>query len=141
MSLTGPIILIDDDLDDQFVIKSMLEDLSLPNPLHLFQNGQEGHQYLLTTIETPFLILCDVNMPVMNGLELRKEIDADPYLKNKAIPFVFLSTSANKETVENAYKGTIQGYFKKRERYDDGKENLDMIIKYWKSCLHPNSFK
>lgn len=140
MSLTGPIILIDDDADDQYMIKCMLDDLVLPNSLHLFQNGEQAHHYLLTTLERPFLILCDVNMPVMNGLELRDQIDSNPYLKKKAIPFIFLSTSGQKDYVEKAYGGAVQGYFKKGNTYDNGRQQLDMIVQYWKSCLHPNSF-
>ena len=139
MSLTGPIILIDDDTDDQYLMKCMLEELNLPNPLRLFPDGLQAQQYLLTTSEKPLLILCDINMPVLNGLEFRDRIDADPYLKQKAIPFLFLSTSDDRKLVKKAYAGSIQGFFKKESDFETGKNNLDLMIRYWKCCLHPNN--
>jgi DNA-binding NarL/FixJ family response regulator len=76
----------------------------------------------------------------MNGLGLRDRIDADSYLKNKAIPFIFLSTADNRELVTRAYQGTIQGFYKKKSHFEDGKSALETIISYWKCCLHPNNF-
>ena len=140
MSVKGPIIYIDDDADDQFLIQRMIEDLKLPNKLRLFDDGLQAHEYLLTTQESPLLILCDMNMPLMNGLELRGRIDSNPYLKRKAIPFIFTSTSGDKAHVEQAYQGTIQGYVKKHNNFEIGKQQLHLIIQYWKCCLHPNNF-
>ncbi|WP_221391215.1 response regulator [Dyadobacter sp. NIV53] len=138
MSLKGPIILVEDDEDDQYLINKILEELQIPNTLRLHQNGLEALNYLKTTQEKPLLILCDVNMPVMNGLELRKEIEDNPYLKQKAIPFIFLSTSGDIGIVKEAYKGTIQGFYKKESNYSQYKNNVEVIIRYWQSCLHPN---
>ena len=138
MSLKGPIILVEDDEDDQYLINKILEELKVPNVLHLHQNGLEALNYLKTTQEKPLLILCDVNMPIMNGLELRKEIEDNPYLKQKAIPFIFLSTSGDIGIVREAYKGTIQGFYKKESNYSLYKNNVEVIIRYWQSCLHPN---
>lgn len=141
MSLLGPIIVIDDDEDDQFLIKQCIQELGVSNQCLFFQNGLLAYEYLLYTKEQPFLILCDMNMPVMNGLELRNRIDSDPYLKSKAIPFVFLSTSANQALVRMAYEGTIQGYYKKQPGYEDFKESIKQIIGYWRLCLHPNNLE
>jgi CheY-like chemotaxis protein len=137
--VNGPIISIDDDSDDQFLIQIMLEELNLPNEIRLFQNGHQALDYLLTTSEKPFLILCDINMPFMNGLEVRDRIDADPFLKSKAIPFIFLTTANNRELVIQAYQGAIQGFYQKQSSFQAGKNLLDTMIKYWKSCLHPNN--
>jgi len=138
MSLKGPIILIEDDEDDQYLINKILEELQIPNGLHVYSNGLEALQYLKITAEKPLLILCDVNMPVMNGLELRNEIEENPYLKQKSIPFIFLSTSGDMSVVKEAYKGTIQGFYKKESSYDIFKSNIEVIVRYWQSCLHPN---
>src|SRR5215218_9534907 len=72
-----------------------------------FKNGKEAEAYLRTTTHHPFLILCDINMPVMTGLELRATIEADPVLKEKSIPFIFLSTTGNPTVVRNAYSLTV----------------------------------
>ncbi|MCF0075277.1 response regulator [Dyadobacter sp. CY261] len=141
MSLKGPIIVIDDDPDDREMIEAMLQELALVNQVRFFGNGQRALDYLLTTLESPLLILCDINVPIMNGLELRDQIDADPYLKNKSIPFIFLTTSDSPTLVRQAYNGTIQGYFQKCNSFQEGKDHLQLIIGYWKLCLHPNNLK
>ncbi|CAG5018290.1 Response regulator rcp1 [Dyadobacter sp. CECT 9275] len=138
MSLAGPVISVEDDEDDQYLIREILDDLQIPNAVRFFSNGSEALDYLTTTTEKPFLILCDVNMPVMNGLELRSIIEANPVLKKKAIPFIFLSTSDNKALLNEVYKGTIQGYFKKQGDYAVFRKHMDVIIRYWQTCLHPN---
>jgi len=140
MSLKGPIISIEDDADDQYLLQSVLEEMQISNKLYFFNNGLDALNYLQETKEQPFLILCDINMPVMNGLELRQTIDNNEYLKKKAIPFVFLSTSGSANLVEVAYESTIQGYYKKASGFDAFKNQIALIIEYWKACLHPNNF-
>ncbi len=122
MSVKGPIISIEDDADDQFLIKSVVEELDIPNELLFFNNGLEALLYLETTQQQPFVIICDINMPVMNGLELRERIDQNEYLRRKAIPFVFLSTADNPLVIETAYDSTIQGFFKKENSFEDLKK-------------------
>lgn len=139
MALQGPIISIEDDEDDQQLIEMAVNQLAIPNQLRFFQNGQEALDYLRTTQEQPFLILCDVNMPVMNGLELRKVINEEEYLRRKSIPFVFLTTAANQHTVQFAYDETVQGFYKKASRFEGLKEQVQLIVNYWRSCIHPNS--
>lgn len=141
MALSGPLVVIDDDDDDRHMIEEMLADLQLPNSVRYFEHGKVALDYLLTTRESPLLILSDINMPVMNGLELRDQIDADPYLKEKSIPFIFLSTSDDLTLIKKAYAATIQGYFKKWNDFEAGKRDLATMIDYWKSCLHPNNHK
>jgi len=139
MSLKGPIISIEDDEDDQYLIGQVIRQLNLPNSLHFFSNGQTALNYLKTTVEQPFLILCDINMPIMNGLELRKEINGSEYLRNKSIPFVYLTTAANNQLVRDAYDSMVQGFYKKAIDYSGLNQQLKLIVEYWQNCLHPNS--
>ncbi|MBD2703218.1 response regulator [Spirosoma sp. BT702] len=136
----GPIIYVDDDEDDRFLFERAIRDLALPNEIRSFADGLEARSYLETTQEKPLLILCDINMPVMNGLEFRRLIDADEYLRKKSIPFVFYTTAAGPELVNLAYEGTIQGFHVKATEFSANKEQLNLIITYWKACIHPNSF-
>lgn len=140
MSIKGPIISIEDDADDQFLIKSVIDELDIANELLFFSNGVEALLYLETTRDQPFLIICDINMPVMNGLELRERIDKNEYLRRKSIPFVFLSTADNPLVIETAYSSTIQGFFKKENSFEDLKERIRVIYNYWSYCLHPNHY-
>lgn len=91
------------------------------------------------TPENPFLILCDINLPAINGCEFKEQIDQDEQLKRKSIPFVFFSTASDKETINKAYsKLTVQGYFEKQHSYAETKNILSCVISYWALCKHPD---
>ncbi len=139
MSLKGPIISVEDDMDDQFLIRQILEGMDVLNEVIFFSNGQEALQFLETTQRQPFLILCDINMPIMNGIELRDHISKSDYLRQKSIPFVFLSTVARPEYVRFAYNTSVQGFYKKGNTYSELQQQLKCIVDYWKHCLHPNN--
>ncbi len=139
MSRKGPILLIEDDEDDQFLISQALQSLSISNPVQIFLTGFEALTYLETTTEQPFLILCDINMPLLSGLELRGLINQNERLRRKAIPFVFLTTTANAEYVQKAYDESVQGFFQKADSHAGLRDQLKLIIDYWQACLHPNN--
>jgi CheY-like chemotaxis protein len=137
---SGPIILIEDDEDDQGIMEDVMNELKVPNKLIWFDRCSKAMQYLLTTTDQPFIILCDVNMPEQNGIEFKRQVDNDPYLRNKSIPFVFYSTSVQQDAVNEAYtKMTVQGYFKKRNSFEEIKKIMRLILDYWYECRHPNS--
>lgn len=136
-----PIIHIENDVDDHYLIGKALQAASIRNPVRFFRDGQQALLYLQTTEEVPLVILCDVLMPGMDGFELRDRIAADPVLHMKAIPFVYFSTWANKKLVEQAYQGPVQGYHVKGRSFADLQAELSLIVAYWKRCLHPRSFQ
>ena len=137
----GSIILVEDDRDDQELLVDVFESLGVPNEIQIFENGHEALLFLKETPSQPFLIICDVNMPIMNGLELRRQINGNELLRRKSIPFIFLSTSGDAKAVIEAYELDVQGFFVK-ERYFDGiQDQIKQIIAYWKNCRHPNSDK
>ncbi len=135
-----PIIHIENDIDDHYLVEKALKAACVKNPVRFFQDGQQALAYLQTTQEVPLVILCDVIMPGMDGFELRDLIDADPALRLRAIPFVYFSTWGSEKLVEKAYQGTIQGYHLKGRRFADLQAELSLIVAYWKRCLHPRSF-
>lgn len=139
MAMSGPIVIVDDDPDDQEMITRVLSKMGLENPLKMFNDGEEVLQYLRTTADHPFIIICDINMPIMNGIQLKEQLDTDPALKVRSIPFVFLSTTANPEQVMKAYKLSVQGFFVKGQSYEVFKNAIHQIIEYWRKCFHPNN--
>jgi CheY-like chemotaxis protein len=139
MSRTGPIIIVDDDKDDHDILSDVLRSLKIPNKIKFFERANDVLHYLKTTTDSPFIIICDINLPFMNGLELRREINNDTYLREKSIPFVFLTTSPDQRAIAEAYELMVQGFFIKRDTYDDIREGMKMILGYWFNCLHPNS--
>lgn len=137
---SDPIVLIEDDTDDKEILEMVLKDLNITKTLIWFANGSDAFEYLKTTTEQPFLILSDVNLPGMSGIEFKKKVDDHPELRKKCIPFVLYSTSVDKQTVEDAYtKMTVQGFFKKNSGYDEIKNTIRIINEYWTYCRHPNS--
>jgi CheY-like chemotaxis protein len=139
MPTKGPIVIIDDDPDDQEMIERVLKRLDPELKVKKFLDGEEALHYLQHENEQPFLILCDINMPIMNGLELKKHIEASEFLSRKSIPFVFLTTTTNMDQVRQAYHLKVQGFFSKGQTFDELKSSLHNIIHYWKASKHPNS--
>ena len=139
MAENGPLIIIDDDIDDQEILKSVLEGLKVTNEPYFFNNCEEALTYLITTTDRPFIILCDINLPKMNGLEFRQKVNDNEILRKKSIPFVFWSTTAHPEAVTKAYDLTVQGFFKKKGSMEEISNAIKIVIDYWKSSVHPNS--
>jgi CheY-like chemotaxis protein len=139
MSRIGPILLVDDDREEWELIEEALKQLGIVNKLYCFADGQEALDFLCTTAEKPFLILSDINMPRLGGLELRREITADEYLRKKSIPFVFLTTTAGHSAVNEAYEMSVQGFFEKPAEMEEIRKLLSEIYYYWQRCRHPNN--
>ena len=141
MHISGPIILLDDDHDDHDIIKAVCENLGVCAQLRFFDNGFELLKYLKTTGESPFAILCDINMPHVGGMDVRKIINEDDYLRSKSIPFIFFSTAATPDQVKKAYDLTVQGFFLKGNSFAETERKFKRILEYWSDCKHPNSVK
>lgn len=136
--MKGPIIVIEDDKDDQEILQEVFADLEINNELRFFNDCEQAYEYLTSMTEKPFLIICDINLPRMNGIELKLRIDKTDQLRKKAIPFVFLTTSDAQQTIEAAYSITnLQGYFQKSLSMEELKNNIKLIIDYWRTTLHP----
>jgi CheY-like chemotaxis protein len=135
----GPIVIIEDDKDDQEIYQEAIKAIGISNELHFFDHGKAALEYLSSTEEQPFIILSDINMPAMTGLELKKCMQDDPYLASKGIPFVFISTNASKVSVRHAHALSVQGYFEKPQSVDAFKAMLRKLFDYWELCKHINN--
>ena len=140
MSKLGPIVIVEDDLDDQEMTQEAMEEVGIKNELVFFDRSLKAFEFLKSTTQQPFLILSDVNLPAQNGIEFKRQIDEDRQLREKSIPFVFYSTAVDKNSVNTAYQElTVQGFFKKKNKYEELKKDLKLIVDYWTTCKHPNS--
>jgi CheY-like chemotaxis protein len=128
---TAPIVVIEDDIDDRYLIGTAIDELGLLNELIFFQDAIQALAFLKGAVD-PFFILSDINMPKLNGIDLLAQIQADDALAARCIPFIFLSTHAGKQAVTAAYEKGAHGFFVKPLVYDDLKETLRVIANY---CL------
>jgi len=136
---TGVLMVVDDNKGDQVLIREAFLSLGISNKIMIAEDGTAALEYLRSDEIQPILILCDINMPGMNGLKLREEIFKDKALRKKSIPFIFMSSDGSDKNIELAYEYAVQGYFEKAKDFDSAVELLSLIIKYWKTCEHPNS--
>ncbi|TDB68106.1 response regulator [Arundinibacter roseus] len=141
MNKTGPIVIIEDDLDDQVILAEIFKELNYENKLIFFGDSILALEYLTTTDIEPFLVLSDINMPKLNGMELREKIHNNEDLRMKSIPYLFFSTSAEQKHVIDAYSRSIQGFFIKPNSYEKLKEIIVKIVEYWQECESPNYIK
>lgn len=141
MNKTGPIVIIEDDIDDQEILTEIFDELNYKNQLIFFSDSVKALAYLTDTDIEPFLVLSDINMPKLNGMELREKIHNNEDLRLKSIPYLFFSTSSEQKHVIDAYSRSIQGFFVKPDSYDKLKSIIVKIVEYWQECESPNYIK
>jgi CheY-like chemotaxis protein len=138
MNKLGPIIIVEDDPDDQEIITGIFLKLDYPNEVIFFHNCEKTLEYLEDTNVNPFLIISDINLPILNGLELREKIHNNEQLRLRCIPYLFLTTTDSHQTVVDAYSKSVQGFFIKPDTLTDFERILKNIVEYWLDCRAPN---
>lgn len=124
------ILLVEDDKIDVMTIKRAISDLGLSIVIKHVNNGQEAIDYLVNDKNPyPDLILLDINMPVMNGLEFLKE--RKNYEVARLIPAVVLTTSRNEADRFQCFKSCIAGYIVKPVDYKEFVKAISVIESYW----------
>lgn len=89
MVKNGNILIVEDYEDDKEILEDVIISLGNTNKIVWKVNGAEALSFLCNSNEKMLIIFCDMNMPIMNELELKRLIDADPVLRKKSIPFIF----------------------------------------------------
>lgn len=140
MNKEGPIIIIEDDADDRFLLEEVFTSLDYLNKRIYFVDGQEALDYLLQMDSAPFLILSDINMPRLDGFELREKLHMDAQLQLKCIPYLFFSTAMDQKMVIDAYSLSAQGFFIKQNSFSELQKTIQAIMEYWTRCAAPNNF-
>ena len=125
------ILLVDDDEVDVMTVKRAFARANISNPIFVATNGLEALEMLRKDAIPPTrrIVLLDINMPKMNGIEFLRELRADPELQS--ITVVALTTSnADRDRVE-AYKLNVAGYLLKPVTFQQFAEVMATINKYW----------
>ena len=137
----GVLVFVDENKYMFKLYKRCLKELKLDNQVVCCYNGEEAFSYLKDTEDKIFMILSEVTMPRMDGLELKRMIEMTPELKVKAIPFFYYTDVQLDAVVKTAYTLGIQGYFRKSTEVEKLMGALTLIFDFWTHCIHPKNLK
>ncbi len=124
------ILLVEDDQVDTMTVQRALKELHVTNPLQHVENGEEALSFLRNPENPqPCLILLDLNMPIMGGIEFLQIAKKDAALK--CIPVVVLTTSGEQEDKVESFQLGVAGYMRKPVEYPNFVEMIRAIDAYW----------
>lgn len=124
------ILLVEDDQVDAMTVRRALKELHVTNRLEHAENGEDALAFLCNARkDRPCLILLDLNMPIMNGIEFLQEVKTDAELK--CIPVVVLTTSDEQKDKLESFKLGIAGYMRKPVDYQQFVDIIRTIDAYW----------
>ena len=137
------ILLIEDDSVDVMNVQRAFKKNNITNPLHIAFNGVEALNMLRGTNGKPKLnpmpriILLDINMPKMNGLEFLRELRHDPELRSISV-FVMTTSNDDQDKIE-AYSLNVAGYILKPLSFEKFVNAVCILYSYWKLCEQPEN--
>ena len=123
------ILLVEDNLIEIVKLKRAITHLAMSHDVTEAENGEVALQLLRENKINPDLILLDLNMPKMNGLEFLSIVRQDESLRH--LPIVILTTSSNTKDLTEAYNLGIAGYILKPLKYDDYMRKMQYTLEYW----------
>ena len=130
MRSSKPILLVEDDQVDALTVKRALKELNITNRLDIVHNGEEALTFLGNLEnEKPGIILLDLNMPKMNGIEFLQIAKKDDVLKK--VPVVVLTTSKEDQDKVDSFNLGVAGYMIKPVDYRKFVEVVKTIDLYW----------
>ena len=123
------ILLVEDNRIEIVKLKRAIVHLEMLHEVTEAENGEEALHLLREKKVNPDLVLLDLNMPKMNGLEFLSIVRQDESLKY--LPIVILTTSSNTRDLTEAYSLGVAGYILKPLKYDDYVRKIQHILEYW----------
>lgn len=138
---TVTILLVEDDDGDAKAVTRAFAKAKIANPIERAQDGVEALELLRgdngkSAVRSPVLLLVDLNMPRMNGIDLVRCLRDDPHLR-RTIVFL-LTTSKSEEDIAAAYDLNVAGYIVKQNAGADFLSLVGMIDNYWKIVEMPS---
>lgn len=125
------VLLIEDDKIEQMKLQRVTSKFDMNLEIATAENGEQALE-ILSTLEEVNLIVLDLNMPRMNGLEFLTELRKNE--KWKYVPVIILTTSSHKEDIQRSYRLGISGYLVKPLRYEDYSSLVSAMFNYWTNC-------
>jgi CheY-like chemotaxis protein len=129
MSKSLHILLIEDDRIEVMKFNRVLDKLGTKHKIFEANNGQEALAIIKNKSILPNIIILDLNMPILNGLDFLTILKKDKSLKY--IPAIILSTSCNHKDMLECYKLGIAGYMLKPLKFEEYEERITALLAYW----------
>lgn len=135
------ILHIEDDNVDKMVVERVIKKLGIVSSLSHASNGEEGLEMLRGTGDKskldpfPQIILLDINMPRMNGLEFLKELRNDPALKYLCV--YVMTTSNDEQDLTDAHNYNVAGYILKPVDITQFESTFRILSSFWQLCEFP----
>ncbi|NER12774.1 response regulator [Leptobacterium flavescens] len=123
------ILLIEDDMIEVMKFNRVISGLDFRHKIVEARNGEEALELLEKKDKLPDIILLDLNMPKMNGIEFLRILKNDEVLK--FIPTIILTTSNNRADILECFKIGIAGYVIKPLKYEDYVSKITSVLEYW----------
>jgi len=123
------ILLVEDDMIEIMKLNRTITVNNLPHKIIEAKNGDEALSILRNKDHLPDIILLDLNMPKLNGIEFLEILKNDEVLKY--IPTIIITTSSNHKDILECYKIGIAGYIIKPLKYEDYQEKVKRLLEYW----------
>ncbi|MEC9197520.1 MAG: response regulator [Pseudomonadota bacterium] len=120
------LLVVDDDEIDREIILRALAEHGLEVPVAYAANGNEAIEIMKSETDTAFVVLLDLNMPVLDGFETLDVMRNDPDLMKT--PVFILSTSDEERDIDQSYRMGISGYLRKAE-IDEGMERIISLMR------------
>lgn len=128
------VLLVEDNRPDVLFLERAMKDIGLDVELHVASDGEKALNFLYKregseSAPRPSIILLDLSLPRIYGLDVLRVIKSDPHLKR--IPVIVLTTSDADEDVEQAYDANANAYIQKPPRYSDIYGIVKSIKEFW----------
>ncbi|MDA9906793.1 response regulator [Flavobacteriaceae bacterium] len=123
------ILLIEDDTIELMKLNRAMLSLNMNHKVTEVNNGEDALELLLNKEYYPDIILLDLNMPKINGIEFLSILKTNESLK--FIPTIILTTSSNKKDLLECYNIGIAGYVQKPLKYQDYIAKINILLSYW----------
>ncbi|NNE76276.1 MAG: response regulator [Pricia sp.] len=129
MSKILSILMIEDDKIEKMKVERTMASLGLHHTIREANNGEEALEILKGSERLADIILLDLHMPKLNGVEFLQILKNDDKLKY--LPVIIVTTSANYKDVKRCYEIGIAGYITKPLKYEEYVEKLKIVLDYW----------
>ena len=144
MALEHPILLVEDNPDDEALTLRAFSKNKIRNPVVVARDGVEAIDYLFATgphagrdkSVMPALVLLDLKLPRMDGLEVLRRLRADEH--TALLPVVVLTTSREVQDIHEAYRLGANSYIRKPVNFDAFIKAVEQISAYWLSLNEPS---